>query len=48
MDLQKSILWRNNGGSIGVIKDMRVDKSWGILIGNNIHNIFVRRRLLLA
>lgn len=33
MDLQKSILWRNNEEDIGGIKEKGVDKPSGILMG---------------
>lgn len=42
MDLQKSILWRNNEEDNGKIKEKGVDKPLGILMGGNIHNICVR------
>jgi hypothetical protein len=48
MDLQKSTLWRNNGECSGVIKEMRVEKPLGIFMDKYIHNICVRRWLLLA
>lgn len=41
MDLQKSILWRNNEEDNGGIKRKGIGKPLGILVEGNIHNICV-------